>query len=127
MDLTAGSTPKAGILLQISRTGLAFELTRRAASWGSVSGILTIGEILTVVMMVSKMLWPDYGHLYIIVQGVEPTTLLDIVADDVSVRDCRRYMPLVYDYRLAAYAPDINIYEQHLFFFGRYVSLERKV
>ena len=31
-----------------------------------------------------------YGHLY---KRVEPTALLDIVVDDVSVRDCRRYIP----------------------------------
>ena len=68
MDLAAGSTPKAGILMQSSGTGLACKSPQRAASWGFISEILTIGEILTVIVMVSEMLWLDYGHLYIVVQ-----------------------------------------------------------
>ena len=68
MGLTAGSIPKAGILMQSSGTGLVCKSTRRrAASWGFISEILTIDEIFTIVM-VSEMLWLDYGHLYIKVQ-----------------------------------------------------------
>ena len=66
MDLTAGSIPKAGILMQSSGTGLVYKSTRRrAASWGFISEILTIDELFTIVM-VSEMLWLDYGHLYIV-------------------------------------------------------------
>ena len=57
MDMTAGSTPKAGILMQSSGTGLACKLMQRAASWGFISGILTIFEIFTVMKEVSETLW----------------------------------------------------------------------
>ncbi|CAN0448118.1 unnamed protein product, partial [Ascophyllum nodosum] len=51
MGLTAGSIPKAGILMQSSGTGLVCKSTRRrAASWGFISEILTIDEIFTIVM-----------------------------------------------------------------------------
>ena len=95
MDLTAGSIPKAGILMQSSGTGLVYKSTRRrAASWGFISEILTIGEIFTIVM-VSEIdavarLWPLVHRIN---STKKPTTLLYIVVDDVSVRDCRRYIP----------------------------------